>query len=228
MRERARPLAAPPPPTFPKPKLPPTDQMIRVNLLPHREMKRAAQKRSFVIAAVAMIVLGAGVVFLVHGVLASQIEGQKARNKFLDEQIASLDKQIEEIRRLREQTQQLLARKRVVETLQSNRAEVVQLFDQIARQLPDGVYLRNIKQTGTKVNIIGYAQSNARVSTLLRNLESSPWLDNATLVEIKVATVSGQRLNEFILNVDVARQRSEAAAASSAAPRAPAAVPAKK
>lgn len=202
--------------------------MIRVNLLPHREMKRAAQQRSFIIAAVAMIALGAGVVFLVHGVLASRIEGQKARNKFLDEQIASLDKQIEEIRRLREQTQQLLARKRVVETLQSNRAEVVQLFDQIARQLPDGVYLRNIKQTGTKVNIIGFAQSNARVSTLLRNLESSPWLDNATLVEIKVATVSGQRLNEFILNVDVARQRAEAAAAPGAAPRPPAPAPAKK
>ncbi|MEI6317381.1 MAG: PilN domain-containing protein [Pseudomonadota bacterium] len=206
--------------------------MIRVNLLPHREMKRAAQQRSFVIAAVAMIALGAGAIFLVHGIFASQIEGQKARNKFLDEQIASMDKQIEEIRRLREQTQQLLARKRVVETLQSNRAEVVQLFDQIARQLPDGVYLRNLKQTGTKVNIVGLAQSNARVSTLLRNLESSPWLDNATLVEIKAATVSGQRLNEFILNVDLSRQKADAAAApgssASTPPRAPGAEPAKK
>lgn len=214
--------------------------MIRVNLLPHREMKRAAQQRSFIVAAIAMIALGAGVVFLVHGVLASRIEGQKARNKFLDEQIATLDKQIEEIRRLREQTQQLLARKRVVETLQSNRAEVVQLLDQIARQLPDGVYLRNIKQTGTKVNIIGYAQSNARVSTLLRNLESSPWLDNASLVEIKTATVANQRLNEFILNVDVSRQSSQATPAAAAAaaaaaagnpshaPGAPGAAPAKK
>jgi len=189
--------------------------MIRVNLLPHREMKRAAQQRSFIIAAVAMVALGAGVIFAVHGVLASRIEGQQARNKFLDEQIAGLDKQIEEIRRLREQTQQLLARKRVVETLQSNRAEVVQLFDQIARQLPDGIYLRNIKQTGTRVNIIGFAQSNARVSTLLRNLESSPWLDNATLVEIKAATVANQRLNEFNLNVDVARQKAESAAVPS-------------
>jgi type IV pilus assembly protein PilN len=198
--------------------------MIRINLLPHREMKRAAQQRSFIMAAVAMLALGTGVVFLVHGVLASRIEAQQARNKFLDQEIAVLDKQIEEIRRLREQTQQLLARKRVVETLQSNRAEVVQLFDQIARQLPDGVYLRNIKQTGTKVNIIGYAQSNARVSTLLRNLESSPWLDNATLVEIKVATVNTQRLNEFNLNVDVARPKPEPvpAAKKPAAPPPPA------
>jgi type IV pilus assembly protein PilN len=205
--------------------------MIRVNLLPHREMKRAAQQRSFIIAAVAMVALGAGVVFLVHGVLASRIENQQARNKYLDEQIAILDKQIEEIRRLREQTQQLLARKRVVETLQSNRAEVVQLFDQIARQLPDGIYLRNIKQTGTKVNIAGYAQSNARVSTLLRNLESSPWLANATLVEIKAATVSNQRLNEFILNVDVARQREAPGAPSGpggAVQGPPGAAPAKK
>ncbi|MBC7780739.1 MAG: PilN domain-containing protein [Proteobacteria bacterium] len=202
--------------------------MIRINLLPHREMKRAAQQRSFIIAAVAMLALGVGVVFLVHGVLSSRIDGQQARNKFLDQEIASLDKQIEEIRRLRDQTQQLLARKRVVETLQSNRAEVVQLFDQIARQLPDGVYLRNIKQTGTKVNIVGLAQSNARVSTLLRNLESSPWLDNASLVEIKVATVNNQRLNEFNMNVDVARPKPEpTAAAKKPVPPAGTPVPAK-
>ncbi|MCA4902200.1 MAG: PilN domain-containing protein [bacterium] len=200
--------------------------MIRVNLLPHRQMKRAAQKRAFIIAAVAMIVLGAAVVFLVHGVLASRIEAQSARNKFLDEQIVIVNKQIEDIRRTREQTAQLLARKRVVETLQSNREEVVQLFDQIARQLPDGVYLRNIKQTGTKINIAGYAQSNARVSTLLRNLESSPWLENATLIEIKAATVLSQRLNEFSLNVDVSRRRADvAAAAAPGAPGAPSAAP---
>lgn len=210
--------------------------MIRVNLLPHREMKRAAQRRAFILAAVAMIAIGAATVFLVHGVLASRIEAQAARNKFLDEQIVAVDKQIAEIRRIREQTQQLLARKQVVETLQSNREEVVRLFDQIARQLPDGVYLRNMKQAGNKVNIVGYAQSNARVSTLLRNLESSPWLDNATLVEIKAATVAGQgsqqgqRLNEFIVNVDVARRKAEpgAAAAPGTAPVAPGAAAAKK
>ena len=210
--------------------------MIRVNLLPHREMKRAAQRRAFILAAVAMIAIGAVTVFLVHGVLASRIEAQAARNKFLDEQIVAVDKQIAEIRRIREQTQQLLARKQVVETLQSNREEVVRLFDQIARQLPDGVYLRNMKQTGNKVNIVGYAQSNARVSTLLRNLESSPWLDNATLVEIKAATVAGQgnqqgqRLNEFIVNVDVARRKAEtgAAAVPGPAPVAPGAAAAKK
>ena len=210
--------------------------MIRVNLLPHREMKRAAQRRAFILAAVAMIAIGAVTVFLVHGVLASRIEAQAARNKFLDEQIVAVDKQIAEIRRIREQTEQLLARKQVVETLQSNREEVVRLFDQIARQLPDGVYLRNMKQTGNKVNIVGYAQSNARVSTLLRNLESSPWLDNATLVEIKAATVAGQgnqqgqRLNEFIVNVDVARRKAEtgAAAVPGTAPVAPGAAAAKK
>ena len=210
--------------------------MIRVNLLPHREMKRAAQRRAFILAAVAMIAIGAVTVFLVHGVLASRIEAQAARNKFLDEQIVAVDKQIAEIRRIREQTQQLLARKQVVETLQSNREEVVRLFDQIARQLPDGVYLRNMKQTGNKVNIVGYAQSNARVSTLLRNLESSPWLDNATLVEIKAATVAGQgnqqgqRLNEFIVNVDVARRKAEtgAAAVPGTAPVVPGAAAAKK
>jgi type IV pilus assembly protein PilN len=94
----------------------------------------------------------------------------------------------------------------VVETLQANRSEVVELFDQIARQLPEGVYLRNVKQTGPTISITGFAQSNARVSTLMRNLDASPLLENAKLVEIKAATVNNQRLNEFSMNVNITRR----------------------
>jgi type IV pilus assembly protein PilN len=180
--------------------------MIRVNLLPHREMKRAAQQRSFVIAAAVMVMIGVGVIVAFHGVLAARIDEQRARNKFLDEQVAAVDKQIVDIQRLRDQTQQLLARKRVVETLQLNRSDAVQIFDQLSRQLPDGVYLRTIKQTGTRVSIVGYAQSNSRVSTLIDNLRESSLFGKATLIEIKAAMVAGQRLNEFSLNVDITRQ----------------------
>jgi type IV pilus assembly protein PilN len=180
--------------------------MIRINLLPHREMRRRERQRAFLLASVAMVALGGVIVVLVHGVLAARLEIQKGRNTFLEGEIATLDKQIVEIRKLREQTQQLLARKRVVETLQANRSEVVELFDQIARQLPEGVYLRNVKQTGPTISITGFAQSNARVSTLMRNLDASPLLENAKLVEIKAATVNNQRLNEFSMNVNITRR----------------------
>jgi type IV pilus assembly protein PilN len=128
---------------------------------------------------------------------------QQRRNDLLVAESKKLDTQIEEIKKLKEQTNQLLARKQVVETLQVNRAASVKLLDQLVRQLPDGVYLKSIKQTGTKINMIGLAQSNARVSTLMRNLESSPYLASAELVEIKAVTERNQRLNEFSLNISM-------------------------
>src|SRR3970282_2398654 len=120
-----------------------------------------------------------------HTYLSEQFDEQQGRNKYLQEEVVKLDTQIEEIRKLKEQTAALLARKQVVETLQGNRAEVVHLLDQLARQLPDGVYLKGIKQTGNKVTISGYTQSQARVSTLMRNLESSAYLESPGLLEIK-------------------------------------------
>jgi type IV pilus assembly protein PilN len=183
--------------------------MIRINLMPHRALKRQALQRQFIGVAIGVLALGVGIWLLVHTLLVDRIENQLDRNKFLEEKIVELDKQIEEIRRLREQTEQLLARKKVVESLQANRAEVVHLLDELVRQLPDGVYLKGIKQTGGRVAISGYAQSNARVSTLMRNLESSPWLEQASLVEIKSATQNNQRISEFQLNVDISRAKAE-------------------
>jgi type IV pilus assembly protein PilN len=190
--------------------------MIRINLLPHREMKRAARQRQFVFLAIGSVVLGAGIVVLAHTYIAAQIDNQKSRNELLKAENAKLDKQIEEIKVLREQTQALLARKQVVETLQSNRAEVVRLLDSLARQLPDGVYLKSVKQNGPKVNLLGYAQSSARVSTLMRNLESTPLLGSTELVEIKAVTLGGQRINEFSLNVQIRRVAPEAATGGAA------------
>jgi type IV pilus assembly protein PilN len=184
--------------------------MIRINLLPHREQKRQARQRQFVSVAVGLAILGLAVVGLVHVIFVTQIETQQSRNKLLKDEIAKLDEQIKEIDKLREQTQALLSRKQVVETLQTNRTEAVHLLDQMVRQLPDGVYLRNLKQVGPKVTAIGYAQSNARVSTLMRNIEASPWLTQPELVEIKSVPLPGAReketrVNEFTLTFQLKR-----------------------
>ncbi|MCL4470424.1 MAG: PilN domain-containing protein [Gammaproteobacteria bacterium] len=131
----------------------------------------------------------------------AQIENQAARNDFLDKEIKKLDNEIAEIKVLKEQTQAMLGRKQVVETLQSNRSAVVYLLDQLVHQLPEGVYLKSIKQNGNDINLQGYAQSNARVATLMRNLEASPWLDAPNLVETKAASVNNLRVSEFSVNV---------------------------
>src|SRR5512141_2470378 len=181
---------------------------IRINLLPHREQKRQARQRQFVSVAIGLAILALALIGLVHVVLAQQIENQQSRNKLLKTEIAKLDDQIKEIDKLREQTQALLSRKQVVETLQSNRTDAVHLLDQMVRQLPDGIYLKSLRQQGTKVTIVGFAQSNARVSTLMRNIDSSPWLQQPELVEIKAVNSPTQkdvRVNEFTLAFQIKR-----------------------
>jgi len=204
--------------------------MIPINLLPHRAQRRKEQQRQFFVLAGMTVGLGAAIVVAVHGLFATRIENQLDRNKYLQTEIAALDKQIDEIKKLKEQTQALLARKRVVETLQTNRTETVRLLDQMVRQLPDGVHLKAVKQTGQKVNVVGYATSNARVSTLMRNLEASPWLEAPSLVEVKATRLGKDSiiLNEFILNVTISRPKEEAAGAKPAAPATPRAATAPK
>jgi type IV pilus assembly protein PilN len=180
--------------------------MIRINLLPHREQRRQARQRQFVSLSIGLAILGLAVVLLVHVIFGAQIENQQSRNALLKTEIGKLDEQIKEIDKLREQTQALLARKQVVETLQSNRTDAVHLLDQMVRQLPDGIYLKSLRQVGSKVTLVGYAQSNARVSTLMRNIDSSPWLQQPELVEIKSVPSplnKDLRVSEFTLNVQV-------------------------
>ena len=185
--------------------------IVRINLLPHREERRRARQRQFVSLTAAMAVLSLAAILLVHGILKAQIDNQNSRNGLLKTEIAKLDEQIKEIDRLREQIQAVISRKQVVETLQANRSEAVHLLDQLVRQLPDGVYLRSIKQVGPKVTLVGYAQSNARVSTLMRSIDSSPWVGQPELVEIKLVPAPGARdasapkVSEFTLNLQVKR-----------------------
>jgi len=197
---------------------------VRINLLPHREQKRQARQRQFITLIISLAILGLAVVALVHGILVKQIESQEARNKILKTEIAKLDEQIKEIDRLREQIQSVLSRKQVVETLQANRSEAVHLLDQLVRQLPDGIYLRSVKQADAKVTIIGYAQSNARVSTLMRNIEASPWLTKPELVEIKLVPVPNSKdptakINEFTLSFLIKRAAPVDTAVAGTAPK---------
>lgn len=179
--------------------------MIRINLLPHRAEKRRARRTQFYTLAAGALVLGGLAVFLVHGIIAGYISAQERENEFLKKEIASLDKEIDEIKRLKEQTEALLSRKQVIESLQANRAEAVHLFNELAKQVPEGVYIKSIKQAGQKITLTGYAQSNARVSALMRNLDDSPFLEQPGLVEIKAASANNRKVSEFNLNVAITR-----------------------
>ena len=198
--------------------------IVRINLLPHREQKRQARQRQFVSLAILSVLIGVAAVGIGYGVLQSRIDNQQSRNALLKTEIAKLDEQIKEIDRLREQIQAVIARKQIVETLQANRSEAVHLIDQLVRQLPDGVYLRSIKQVGAKVTLNGYAQSNARVSTLMRNIEASPWVAEPNLVEIKLVPAPGSppaaglKMSEFTLNLQVKRAAPTPAAGPAPAP----------
>jgi type IV pilus assembly protein PilN len=184
--------------------------MMRINLLPHRAEKRRARQVQFIAISVITVVLGALLVGFVQVAISTQISYQERRNKYLNEEIAKLDKQIEEIKKLREETQALLERKNVVENLQSTRSDVVHLLDQMLRILPDGVYLKSLKQTGNRIDLVGYSQSNARVSTLMRAIDDSPWLNSANLVVVSATKVGTSRISEFTLNFNLTKHQDAA------------------
>ncbi len=182
--------------------------MIRINLLPHREERRKALRQQFYALSALVAALALFIWFVGYSLIEAMSEHQAEKNRFLKGEIAVLDKQIEEIKKLREQTESLLQRKQVIESLQANRTETVHLFNELARQLPAGVYLKSIKQEGQKITLVGYAQSNARVSTLMHNLDESPILERPVLIEIKAAQVAKRRLSEFSMSIFFSRQSS--------------------
>jgi type IV pilus assembly protein PilN len=199
-----------------------------INLLPYRQEKRARKQREFSTMMAFAFIVGAAIVFAAWKWLDTMIETQQARNQLLTSEIAKLDKQIQEIDKLREEIRQAVERKKTVETLQANRSQAVHLLDQMVYQLPEGLYLQSLRQRGNTVTVVGYAQSNAHVSAFMRNIEASRWLTNARLVEIKLAELRedrqapgrgavvkrGTMVNEFTLNFDVKTVTAEARASS--------------
>ena len=184
--------------------------MIRVNLLPHREERRKRARNYFFVLAAGTALLGgviAGSVWFVNG---NRVDAQVQRNEFLKREIAGLEKEIAEIKKLQDEIVALLARKQVIEALQTDRAQTVYLLEELVRQIPEGVYLRSVSQKGGRVSLYGYAQSNARVSTLMRNIESSQWLEQPQLVEIKSGTADKRRVSEFNMNLSLKRPKADA------------------
>jgi len=182
----------------------------RINLLPHREERRKRARTHFAVMAGATAALGLVIVGAGWFIIQQRIGAQNDRNNFMKSEIAKLDKEIDEIREVKDKIAALLARKQVIETLQTDRVQTVYLLDELVRQMPEGVFLKSVRQRGPNINLIGYAQSNARVSTLMRNIESSPWLTNPSLVEIKATTLGKMRISEF--NLNLAMKRPSAAA----------------
>lgn len=181
----------------------------RINLLPHREERRKRSRQHFFAVAGGTAVVGALIVGLMHTYYAEKIDSQESRNRFLQTEIAKLDKEIAEINKLKDEIRALLARKQIIETLQADRAQTVHLLDDLVKRMPDGVYLKSLSQKGMRINLVGYAQSNARVSTLMRNIEASPWLGNPELVEVKAAIVSNRRIAEFNMYMSLKRVAAE-------------------
>ena len=191
--------------------------MIRIHLLPHREEAKKAKREQFYVLTGLVSVLAALIVFAVYTLIDGQINLQAGNNDFPKQEIAVLDKQLDQIKRLKEQTQALLSRKQVIENLQRDRGETVYLLSEMVKQVPEGVYIRTLKQESLKVSLTGYAQSNARVSALMRNIDASPWLEKPQLIEVKAGVLNGRRINEFSMTFELTRAKSDDVKAGKAA-----------
>lgn len=177
--------------------------MIRVNLLPHRQIRREARQREFGLMALFSAIAAAAIIFLGYTFINAKIDAQTERNARLDTAIVKLDKEIADIKDLKDQISTMLERKQVVENLQTNRSQAVVVLDELSRQLPEGMYLKSIRQQGNVISIEGVADTNARVATLVRNLSTSNWMELPSLVEIKSVMVNTLKQNAFALNVNV-------------------------
>ncbi|HJV87829.1 MAG TPA: PilN domain-containing protein [Noviherbaspirillum sp.] len=204
--------------------------MIRINLLPHREEARKQRKIGFYRLLAMSGLMGLAMVVVVGGIIGAQIANQNQRNTFIKAENAKLDAQIKEIATLKQEIDGLKARQQAVEDLQSDRNQPVYLMDELVKQVPEGIYLRSFKQENQRVVLAGFAQSNERVSELLRNLSNnSPWLERPDLIEIRSANVGqgkdAKRVFDFTVNVGIKRPREKDQAASGkaagAAPKRP-------
>ncbi len=192
--------------------------MIRINLLPHREERRKQRKAAFIRMLLLSALMGGAIAMAIGGFIAAKIANQNQRNDLIKAENARLDAQIKEIATLKQEIEALKARQQAVEDLQSDRNQPVYLMDELVKQTPEGIYLRTLKQENQRVVLSGYAQSNERVSELLRNLgNNSPWLERPDLIEIR-STAIGQgrdakKVFDFTVNVGIKRPRDKEQAA---------------
>jgi type IV pilus assembly protein PilN len=190
--------------------------MTKLNLLPWRDILRKEQDRQLLSIGVGAGIMMLLVIFYAHLHVSALIENQQNRNKYMTDEIAKLEEQIKEIRELKRQRDALIARMRVIEQLQSDRTQIVHVFDDLVRKLPEGMYLTSLKQSGKNFTLTGMAQSNARVSALMRNLDTSDWFANPNLDVINVSAKGSDRVSQFTLRVTQKAKAADAAAEGAA------------
>ena len=171
--------------------------MPRINLLPWREEERKKRQQEFGVAMGGAVVAGIAVVMLTMFAFNQMIDHQQARNNRLTEEITIIEERITEIDGLERQKERLLARMEIIDELQKSRPEIVHLFDEIVRQLPEGVYLTGMRQSGARVEITGVAQSSTRVSALMRQIDASEWLTDPEVEKVETTTAGSARQAEF-------------------------------
>ncbi len=185
--------------------------MPHINLLPWRDELRKRREKEFIVTAVIAALMMGGVVLGVHLHYESRIAYQNQRNTFIETEITALDKKLKEIENLKKERDRLIARTKVIQDLQAGRPEIVHVFDELVTTLPDGVYYTKVAQKGRGLNLHGVAQSNARVSSLMRSLSTSTWFENPSLVEITADLQKKRavRLSKFKLNVSQATKKKQ-------------------
>ncbi len=187
--------------------------MARINLLPWREEQRKERMKQFQTIAGLAAFLMVAIIILVHIRVGGIVENQMSRNNYLQKEIKTLEKQIAEIKELEKEKSNLLARMNIIQQLQSSRPQVVHVFDQIVSTIPAGVYLTSIKNIGPNITFDGFAQSNARVSSYMRNINDADWLTSPRLDVIKTLNEKGQRISQFTLVVKQTTPAAKKAAA---------------
>lgn len=175
--------------------------MARINLRPWREELRAEKQKQFVVMILGAVIIGAGLVFLWKTDVDNRIAYQQSRNAYIETASKELDKQIKEIENLKRQRDELLARMRVIQDLQGKRPVIVRVFDELVRTLPDGLYYTDLKRTGERVDIVGMAESNSRISNLMRQFEESEWFANPNLSNVAAADSRRAGYSQFNLSV---------------------------
>ncbi len=183
--------------------------MPRINLLPWREEDRQRRQREFMVAMAGSFVAGILVVVVTVVAFSQMISGQQNRNSRLEDEIAVLEKSIAEIDGLERQKERLLARMEIIEQLQRSRPEIVHLFDEVSRRLPEGVHLTGMKQTGSSVEVKGVAQSSTRVSALMRQVDASDWLSDPSVVKVETTESGPARQAEFVVTLKQVRQNAD-------------------
>ncbi|HEX4882052.1 MAG TPA: PilN domain-containing protein [Porticoccaceae bacterium] len=191
--------------------------MANINLLPWREESRREKKREFIgYLAVTLLVSLVAVVLWVF-IVNQQIEVQQARNALLTKEIAALDEKVKEINELKKRREQVLARMRVIQELQANRPDVVRVFDEVVKVLPEGVYLEALSRQGGSISVVGYAESNNRIAAMMRAIEASYKFENPNLTKVVADQRLGEQGNRFDLRIKVAKPEADGQATGAVA-----------